>query len=266
MQNKVAEKEFFDATAAMYEANVGHTVWDYGLILKTLDISNNLNGAKWLEAGCGAGEWGVQLSKRNAKVLGIDISDKTIELNRNINKDVKDYSCIVGDLENIASFAENSFDAITCFGVLHHFPDPKIIINNFRVWLKDGGIVCAVEPNGGNMTTIATNRVKRLLPGSLAHRMGLSSINEDIVHTMDDYYKLFTKRGFTCDLKTSLNSTEIAAIENCRGITKGILLARTLLDMVKGLLYKKNDICFGDMLAFRMSVNKLKPSKNNENS
>lgn len=46
----------------------------------------------------------------------------------------------------ILPFADNSFDLITCFGVLHHVPNVSIVVNEFYRCLKPNGHLLIREP------------------------------------------------------------------------------------------------------------------------
>jgi 2-polyprenyl-3-methyl-5-hydroxy-6-metoxy-1,4-benzoquinol methylase len=46
----------------------------------------------------------------------------------------------------IMPFADNSFDLITCLGVLHHIPNVSTILSEFARVLRPGGLCLAREP------------------------------------------------------------------------------------------------------------------------
>ena len=45
-----------------------------------LNLPNNLSGKRILDAGCGTGQFSIELALRGANVLGIDISSNLIEI------------------------------------------------------------------------------------------------------------------------------------------------------------------------------------------
>jgi len=172
-----------------------------------LELPSDLSGTKILEVGCGAGDWGRLLALRQATVIGVDIADAVIACNQKLNADLPTYSSRAGDVENRALFPANSFDAATCFNVLHHFPDTDAVIENLAHWLCDGGVVYAVEPNGGNLTNRISKFVRRLIAPVMTRLIqdtGLATVNEVRDHSMPEYLQVFARHGFECTLKMSL--------------------------------------------------------------
>jgi len=206
-QDKAAERAFFDELAAGGESFKPKPEEEYELVFRELGLDRDLGGASILEAGCATGEFGVRLARRNASVLGVDLSEGMIALNRKLNRDVENYRCTAGDLEDPALFGENTFDAVVCFNVLHHFPDCRGVIENFALWLRDGGLVYVEEPNGGNPTNriskLFRKIVVRLFP-RLLHEKKLSSENEERDYTMREYQEMFGECGFQCRYKNSI--------------------------------------------------------------
>ncbi len=70
-------------------------------------------GASILDVGCGTGRYLVPLVRAGFDVLGIDISCVAL---RTL---CGPYQLVKADLRSLP-FAGSSFDAVTCFGVLHH--------------------------------------------------------------------------------------------------------------------------------------------------
>jgi SAM-dependent methyltransferase len=91
-----------------------------------------------LEAGCGSA--GNLRFGKNVRITGIDISRKQLE--RNSVLDEK----ILGDIQSY-QFPPESFDAIVCWDVLEHLPQPKRALCQFAFAVKPGGIVILKLPN-----------------------------------------------------------------------------------------------------------------------
>ena len=92
-----------------------------------------------LEIGCGIGVDSIQLARCGFRVTAIDLTQSAIEIaKRHGAYRLVDIDFQTGNAEALA-FANNSFDAVYSFGVLHHTPDmPKAITEVHRV-LKLGG-------------------------------------------------------------------------------------------------------------------------------
>lgn len=91
-----------------------------------------------LEAGCGSAShlnFGADVW-----VTGIDISEKQLERHRFLDEK------ILGDLQRY-DFPPDSFDAIICWDVLEHLPQPKLALEKFATAVKPGGIVILKLPN-----------------------------------------------------------------------------------------------------------------------
>lgn len=96
-------------------------------------------GKKLLEVGCGLGTDLLQFARGGAFVTGIDLTPQSIDLvKRRFQLEGIPVDARVSDAENLP-FADNSFDVVYSFGVLHHTPNTQKAIDEvFRV-LKPGG-------------------------------------------------------------------------------------------------------------------------------
>jgi 2-polyprenyl-3-methyl-5-hydroxy-6-metoxy-1,4-benzoquinol methylase len=256
-QDKQAERDFFnrgmDAVKSDHPCDEAHITECYGF----LGFSDQMKGERILECGCGIGDWGRALAKRGANVIGVDIAEAAIEANKRLNADLPNYTCHVGDLEDIDLFEAKSLDGITCFNVLHHFPSIDKVIENFAYWLKDGGGVYAVEPNGGNPVHKVGKIVRKLLPPKLVARKGLATVNEMHDWSMAEYLRCFENQGFKCSIRISLGDSV--------SMPSGFDMP-SLLGKIRWMLYCVCN-CFiwdptnkGNPLIFSMHLEKVKPS------
>ena len=83
-----------------------------------------INGSKgFLEVGCGNGVVSKYLAKKfQGNVVGIDIDRGQIELARQKIGDIPNIHFLEADATKLP-FADNSFDVVISFGVLHHITD-----------------------------------------------------------------------------------------------------------------------------------------------
>lgn len=98
------------------------------------------NGAKVLEVGVGAGSDFLQWVRAGAHATGIDVTPEGVEhvQNRLAVYGLEADEVRVADCENLP-FADNSFDLVYSWGVIHHTPDtPKAMREIVRV-CKPGG-------------------------------------------------------------------------------------------------------------------------------
>ena len=107
-----------------------------------------------LEAGCGS--MSKLRLKRNIHVIGIDISEK--QLQRNTELDER----LLGDIQTYP-LPGCSFDIIICWDVLEHLPDPRKALENFLRSCKPNGLIILAFPNlfslKGVITKLTPHRV-----------------------------------------------------------------------------------------------------------
>lgn len=99
-----------------------------------------------LDIGCGAGYDAKILNRLGAKVLGIDISDKLIEIAK---KKVATCRFVVGDITE--SMTElGSFDGISCLATLIHVDIQRMkqTFDNMANVLKKGGLLLVSSHDG----------------------------------------------------------------------------------------------------------------------
>jgi len=109
---------------------------------------------KILEAGCGSGRSCIGLSEKfpKSKIIGVDISNKTLKIARrgaNLRK-LKNVSFKKGDIFNLP-FKNNSFDVVFNKGVIEHFTNYKEAIEEMVRVTKIGGKVIIAVPNKLNI-------------------------------------------------------------------------------------------------------------------
>ncbi|MCH6258080.1 class I SAM-dependent methyltransferase [Puniceicoccaceae bacterium K14] len=106
--------------------------------------------AKILDLGCGRGEWLDLLSASEYKNLeGVDLNSRMVSLCLN-----KGYSTQNGDIfDYLKSTKENSYDVISGFHIIEHFPFQKLVIlfEQALRTLKPGGIAIFETPNPRNL-------------------------------------------------------------------------------------------------------------------
>lgn len=110
-------------------------------------IPKNLKAKQVLDIGCGIGDTSVFFAKRGAKVVGIDISPKAIEISKKLSKLHQTNNLTkfkTGDIQKL-DYKANSFDIVNGKAVLHHVDLNQAITEVHRV-LKPGGIAIFSDP------------------------------------------------------------------------------------------------------------------------
>lgn len=107
-----------------------------------------VNGRRVLDVGCGTGGTGMSLAQYGARMTLFDMSPDSLELSRRVfrHQGLKG-SFIRGNMLNLP-FADNSFDVVTSFGVLEHFPAAEIVqaLKEMRR-VSNGGMIVTTVPN-----------------------------------------------------------------------------------------------------------------------
>jgi SAM-dependent methyltransferase len=119
-QNVALEKQFYeDMFAGIKGVEDGHCIV-YGHD-KVYDFMDQLPRGTVLEAGCGGGHFGVDLSKRGFKVTAIDLTLNGLRAARQLARHEKqDIMYVSGDIKQLP-FKDGEFDICFCSLVLHHF-------------------------------------------------------------------------------------------------------------------------------------------------
>ncbi len=113
-------------------------------------IYDSLTGLKVLEYGCGEGSHSLEMARRGAQVVGIDISPVGIRkaAERAAAAGVSGVEYVVMDAERM-TFPDATFDLVIGEGILHHLDLDTAYREIARV-LKPGGRAVFMEPLGHN--------------------------------------------------------------------------------------------------------------------
>jgi 2-polyprenyl-3-methyl-5-hydroxy-6-metoxy-1,4-benzoquinol methylase len=101
-------------------------------------------GGKVLDIGCGVGYTCELFLKHKFEVSGVDISEEAAKL---AQKRVPQGQFAQIDNDCVLPYPNDSFDAITCFGVLEHVLNPDLLLKECRRIIKKSGIAVFVVPN-----------------------------------------------------------------------------------------------------------------------
>lgn len=109
---------------------------------------------KILEAGCGSGRKCIGLAKKfpNSKIIGIDLSTKTLKIAKKgvqIRK-LKNMKFKKADIFKLP-FKNNHFDVVFNVGVIEHFEDYKKIVKEMKRVVKKGGKIIVAVPHKLNL-------------------------------------------------------------------------------------------------------------------
>jgi 2-polyprenyl-3-methyl-5-hydroxy-6-metoxy-1,4-benzoquinol methylase len=99
-----------------------------------------------LDVGCGNGVISRHLGRLGFNVLGIDVSEKTIEMARAINP-MPNVKFQTKSAEELVASGER-YDAVICSEVLEHLNDPGALLKVLYATLAPNGKLIVTVPNG----------------------------------------------------------------------------------------------------------------------
>ena len=127
-------------------------------------ILGNLAGQTVLEVGCGDGANAILLAKLGAQVVGVDVSQASIELaeKRAALSGVRDSVRFVCSPLELVDLPPNHFDAIVGVAILHHvIASLDLVLRRLVASAKPGGTFMFAEPINFNSTL---RRIRLSLP------------------------------------------------------------------------------------------------------
>lgn len=101
-----------------------------------------------LDLGCGTGLFTFSFVNKARRVIGIDISNKMLEIARTKAKKmkVKNVKFLKGDVEKLP-IKSDSVDKIVFGGILEHAFNPKAVVKEMHRVLRKGGVAVGILPN-----------------------------------------------------------------------------------------------------------------------
>ncbi len=195
-----AKKQDKQAEIRLSEREVTEDTWEdsaaqHQVRRKTVGLLRSILSKNQLilDAGCGPGTYGLILAEQGYRVVGLDISQKTLELARRraAGKGLA-FLPVTGDLETLPFRAE-SFDVCFCAYTLHHFPDNNAAVAELTRVLKPGGRMVLIEPNGSNLAVRLSNRLENWFKFWLV-KLGADTPNETL-HTHEIYTEVMERQG-----------------------------------------------------------------------
>lgn len=96
-----------------------------------------------LEIGCGIGTMAINFAKAGAKYTGVELSEESLKLTK---KRFEVYNCegtfYQGNAEELTGFVPvKPYDLIYSFGVIHHSPNPRKIIEEIKNYMHKDSVL-----------------------------------------------------------------------------------------------------------------------------
>ena len=108
-----------------------------GLEIKDKDV---------LEIGCGNGYGAALLHRQSPRsYVGLDVMEEQVHKAR---QRYPQYTFLVQDATDLGPFGNGSRDVVIIFGVLHHIPEWRAVIDEIQRVLRSNGSLFVEEPRG----------------------------------------------------------------------------------------------------------------------
>jgi len=145
-----------------------------------LDYLDAPPGRNILDIGCGSSHLLKAADRRGLSPFGVDISIEAIKIARNISPSIPFF---VSQGEALPFF-DDSFDYLSCLGVLEHFLDISMGLREMKRVTKKDAVFCIMVPNR-NFFHFLINRV----PGTEQQ-----DINENLL-TLGEWKNILRREG-----------------------------------------------------------------------
>ena len=160
-----------------------------------------LEGAEWVDAGCGTGTMSRWLAGRACSVLGVDAAPQMVETAAALARSGDPRGSLRFELvETIARLplASHSADGILCSSVLEYVPDPAACLVEFARVLRPEGTLVVSVPNADSFIRrlqIICKRSCRLLGRDLFPYLKYSKHQ----YSRAQFERLIISQGFQVD-------------------------------------------------------------------
>jgi len=129
-------------------------------------------GKRVLEIGCGIGTDTTNFCRAGADVVAVDLSSESLALTR---QRLKAYSLHAelheANAEELDFLPDNHFDLVYSFGVIHHTPNPRKVVQQAIRVLKPGGELRVMVYNRWSYKALSV-----CLPAALQGRFDFASV------------------------------------------------------------------------------------------
>ena len=184
---------------------------------------DSLKGKKVLEIGCGLGSHSEMLARSGAQLTAIDLSPTSVaSTKRRLHLKQLTADVRVADAENLP-FADESFDYIWSWGVIHHSPNTRKCAEEIERVLKPGGKLQIMLYHRHSLYNWV-NVIFRF--GILKAKLLSMSIQDLHNHYTDGRYiggaplsKYYTRKQITHDLFKNLTIDKQIAFEQKKAVS-----------------------------------------------
>ncbi|WP_230741690.1 class I SAM-dependent methyltransferase [Methanooceanicella nereidis] len=149
IENKISKS--WDEMASAYDKFKSDTFSYSEMIEKpvVMRLLGDISGKAALDLGCGGGDYTVELARRGAKVVGVDISKVSLGIaHKKASMEGQDLELIMGSISDLGFLKGDRFDVVFSSTSMHYVADIENAFRQVRRLLKDGGmfVLSVVHP------------------------------------------------------------------------------------------------------------------------
>ena len=145
-------QQAWDAASAAYQSRQQIPTDDiyytpFGHAERDLQLLGDVRGLRILDLGCGGGQAAIALAKAGAQVTGVDFSSQQLAFARQLaaNEGVTVHFAL-GDIDQLGSFVDGSFDLILSLYTLQYLPDPLQCLHEVhRLLVQNGRLIISLD-------------------------------------------------------------------------------------------------------------------------
>ncbi len=156
----------------------------------------NAQGGRVLDVGCGSGVLLVNMAEMGHQVYGVDIAPGMVEEARNsFEKHGLDPDNVqLGGIEKLP-YEDNSFDVVTCVGVLEYVFKEEEALSEIKRILKKNGQIIFTLPNIFKLKNVLDPYYWLVL--SSRHFFRHKILKKTVANTSDDINQISTNANYT---------------------------------------------------------------------
>jgi len=111
-----------------------------------LQVLGDVDGKDVLELGCGAAQWSIELARRGARPVGLDLSERQLDHARRLMAEAQVDFPLVHSSASEVPFPDASFDIVFCDHGAMNFADPFDTVPEVSRLLRGGGLFAFSQP------------------------------------------------------------------------------------------------------------------------
>jgi SAM-dependent methyltransferase len=147
-RHEALNRAWWNAESAEYQARHGAQLGEHGAAWgiwqipeAELGVLGDVAGRDVVELGCGAAQWSIELARRGARPVGVDLSEAQLDHARRLQAEADVTFPLVHASAEEVPLPDASFDIAFCDHGAFTFADPHRTVPEAARLLRDGGLL-----------------------------------------------------------------------------------------------------------------------------